>query len=164
MAMDYEARVVFVSDPVLGLSIYKLDDGKVFRKADGTEICTEDVLDTESEEFFSDFLTILFPPEEFEQGGSKTVGGTNCDIVKATVTVDGESHDLEWCIADGFVLEVDDGTGDDPMFVTDHVKLTGASDYFNESQFCDSIEPAEFVVKTSSLKANSFASRFLKKN
>ncbi|KAL0246109.1 hypothetical protein GEMRC1_007323 [Eukaryota sp. GEM-RC1] len=168
MALDNEARVMYVSMyesfPEWGSVIYKLDEGKIFEKPYENETCREGVIDTLTEQNLDRMITILFPPEEFEQDGSKTVNGTKCDIVKAFLDIDGESRLAEWCIADGFVLELVDGTAGESIVLTDHVKLTGDATYFDESQYCDNIEPAEVVVKTSSPMVNPFASRFLKKN
>ncbi|KAL0239626.1 hypothetical protein GEMRC1_009734 [Eukaryota sp. GEM-RC1] len=163
-AIDYDARIMyFLEDGVE--SIVKLNDDMFFAKGADEDDCVSG----ESEFLMGVtdmFLTVFLPPEDAEKDGSKTVNDVKCDIYKATVTFEGESADLQWCVADGFVIEIDDGTEEDPAILTGHKKLDEDSKYFDENKLCDSIEPVEpeSSVKASSLpKMLSIGTRFLKK-
>ncbi|KAL0229405.1 hypothetical protein GEMRC1_014022 [Eukaryota sp. GEM-RC1] len=157
----YGSRIAYYADEDAE-HVVKLDEDKVFKKLLDEDVCHSEAIDMWTQMELELLLFVVFPPKEFERDGSKTVGGTKCDIIKASMTSEGETHEAQWCVADGFVLEV--GTGEDALILTDHKKVAEDSKYFDEGKLCDSIDPEESPVKTVlSPKVKAFASRFLKR-
>ncbi|KAL0249356.1 hypothetical protein GEMRC1_004588 [Eukaryota sp. GEM-RC1] len=132
-AVDYDARVLYThqNDEYVGNheSITKLTDSRRYEKftAYTVDMCfgtdaTPDQL------YYASHIIDVLPPKDAKIDGSKTVSGISCDVYLSA------DHDQRWCVADGFVVEVEDNVG--TSLVTNHEKLTQDSWYFDEYKLC----------------------------
>ncbi|KAL0228964.1 hypothetical protein GEMRC1_013584 [Eukaryota sp. GEM-RC1] len=117
MAVDSQANVAYVVQDDSEI-IYKLDNDTCFEKKLDEETCQSDSIPDYKRNMIEFYIAIVLPPEDVEKGESKTVNDVECDVYQATVTIYGASEQIQWCIADGFVIEVDDGK--DKRVFTNH--------------------------------------------
>ncbi|KAL0229532.1 hypothetical protein GEMRC1_014149 [Eukaryota sp. GEM-RC1] len=83
-AFDYDADVVYNVDEHNTEVIFKLNDGKVFEKAEDQEDCTSRDTTNFANTWIKAPFSFMLPPKVFDKEGSKTVGVQNVIFLQRT--------------------------------------------------------------------------------